>query len=109
MRINGTGGVCPIVFVPPLLMVDSRFFAVCTVGALGPCHGFSLAAGSSFSSSGFASLGKSGASGFTGVASEAETMESGGKMLARVSGMSRCSRDQGEHQGVPEPVSYLSS
>ena len=53
--------------------------------------GSSLAAESSFSSSGFASLGKSGASGGTGVAGEAETLESGDKTLAGVSSVSQCS------------------
>ena len=71
--------------------------------------GSSLVAGSSFSSSGFASSGKSGASGGTDVAGEAKTVESRGKTLAGVYSMSRCSRDRGEHQGVPKPVSCLSS
>ena len=70
--------------------------------------GSSLVAELSFSSSRFASLGKSGASGGTSVADEAETIESGGKMLAEVSGVSRCSRDQGEHRDIPKPVSCLS-
>jgi hypothetical protein len=68
----------------------------------------SLMAGSTFSSSGFASSGKLGASSGTG-AGEAETVESGGKTLAGVSGMSRCSGDQGERRDVLEPVSCLSS
>ena len=62
-----------------------------------------------FSSSGFASSGRSGASGGTGVVGEAETIEPGGKMLAGVSSMSRCSRDRGERWGIPEPMSCLSS
>ena len=41
--------------------------------------GSSLTAESSFSSSGFASSGKSGASSGTGVGGEAETIDSGGK------------------------------
>jgi hypothetical protein len=45
-------------------------------------------AGFSFSSSGFASSGKSGAFGGTGVAGKAKIIESGGKTLAGVSGMS---------------------
>jgi hypothetical protein len=56
--------------------------------ALGPGHESSLVAGSSFSSSGFASSGKSGASGGTSVAGEVETVESRGKTLARVSAVS---------------------
>jgi hypothetical protein len=44
-------------------------------------------------SSGFASLGKSGASGGSGVAGKAETIDSGGKTLVRISGVSRCSGD----------------
>ena len=71
--------------------------------------GSSLVAWSSFSSSGFASSGKSGASGGTSVAGEAETVESGGKTLAGGSGVSRCSGDRGECQGVPKLVSCLSS
>jgi hypothetical protein len=71
--------------------------------------GSSLMAESSFSSSGFASLGKSGASGGIGVAGKAETVELGGKMLAGVSGMSRCSADWGERRGIPKPTSCLSS
>ena len=55
-----------------------------------------------FSSSGFASSGRSGASGGTGVAGEAETIEPGGKMLAGVSSMSWCSRDWCKCWGVPE-------
>ena len=62
-----------------------------------------------FSSSSFASMGRLGASGGTGVAGEAKTVESRGKTLAGVYSMSRCSRDRGEHQGVPKPVSCLSS
>jgi hypothetical protein len=30
-------------------------------------------------------------------------------MLTKVFGMSRCSRHRGEHRGVPEPISCLSS
>ena len=71
--------------------------------------GSSLMAGSSFSYSSFASSGKPGASADTGVADEAETVESGGKMLDGVSGMSRCSGDRGERRDIPEPVSCLSS
>ena len=96
-------------FVPPLLKVGPRFIAVCTVGALGPGHGVPLVAGSFFSSSGFASSGKSGASNGTSVAGEAKTVESGGKTLVGVSSVSRCSGDRGERQGVPEPISCLSS
>jgi hypothetical protein len=80
-------------FVHPLLGVDLKFIAVCTVGALGPSHGVPLVAGSFFSSSGFASSGKSGAFGGTGVAGEAKTVESGDKTLARVYGVSRCFGD----------------
>ena len=71
--------------------------------------GSPLETGSFFSSSSFDSSGKSGASNGTGVAGEAETVESGGKMLVGVSSVSRCSGDRGERQGVPEPISCLSS
>jgi hypothetical protein len=54
-------------FIPPLLGVDPRFIAVCTIGALGPGHGVHLVARSFFSSSSFASSGKSDASSGTGV------------------------------------------
>jgi hypothetical protein len=108
VRINSPGRVCPIVFVPPLLGTDPRFITMCTVGALGPSHGVLPDDQVIFSSSGFASSGRSGASGGTGVAGEAETIESGGKTLAWVSGVSWCSRDQGEHRGIPEPASCLS-
>jgi hypothetical protein len=84
---------------------------VYTVGALGHGHrtGSHLATGSFFSSSGFTSLDKSGASSGTGVVGEAKTIESGGRLLARVSGMSLCSGDRGRRLGVLEPISYLSS
>jgi hypothetical protein len=47
-----------------------------------------LLAESFVSSSGLALSGKPGASGGTGVAGKAETVESGGKMLAEISSMS---------------------
>ena len=107
LRINSTGVVCLVVFVPPLLGVDPSFFAVCIVGALGPDYEVIPAAGSSFSSSGFASLGKSGASGGTNVADEVETIESGGKMLAKVSSMSGALGIEASIKAFPS-LSYLS-
>ena len=47
--------------------------------------------------------------GGTGVTGEVETVEWRGKTLARGSGVSWCSRDRGEHWGIPEPTSYFSS
>ena len=71
--------------------------------------GSSLVVGSFFSSSSFASSGKLGASGGTGVDDRAEIVESGGKTLAGVSGVSMHSRHRGERWGIPKPVSCLSS
>lgn len=55
-----------------------------------------------------ATSGRLGTSEGTGVAGEVETVDSRGKTLARVSGMSWCCEDRGECQGILESISCLS-